>query len=363
VLAIDFTATTSLDEVASVLQEKIRLTNSVFRNIIVEFNGTNFVFTSETFGSDSSFNIAAVVGGTGTDLTGANFLDGGSITAGTTGTLASVISGFLADNRYYHTILSNDWNDQEILEWASAIEASTKITYLLWALSTDAEIANTTLANDTGSIAKQLFDLKFRKTVLIFDSTNTDRKQASLPSYFGIVDFTSARPLGSLAFKQFSGISATDISDPQFENLVAKNVNFYANYGETGRTIAYKGRVPLGNTIEDMIAGDYIDYNQTYDIFDLMITLPKFAYIRADFAKLNQSMSKAPLNALSAGIIAGGTDPDTGEDLKSGFKIIIPVPSSISSQDRSDGIIKNIQTILLFSGSATKFVITNTFKI
>lgn len=362
VTAIDFTTATSLNDVATILQDTIRLAGSLFRNITVTFDGTNFIFTSETYGSTSEFEITTLAG-TGTDLTGASYLDGGAVTNGTTGTLANIINGFLQDNRYYHTILSNDWNDQEILEWSSSIEASTKITYMLWALSTDSNIVDQDVQNDTTTVAKTLFDRKASKTALIFDATNTDYKQASLPSYFGVVDFTAARPLGALAFKQFASISATLLTDAQYENLRSKNTNFYSVFGEVGRDIAYSGQVSSGSFIHDVITADYIDYNMTYNIFDLMITLPRLGYTTEDFAKLYQAIELAYIQAASAAMIAGGTDPDTGEEYLNGYKISIPDPSTISSADKQAGIVKDITTIGLLRGAAIKFVITNTLKL
>ena len=277
--------------------------------------------------------------------------------------MASVISNFTADNRYYHTILSNDWNDQEKLEWSGSIEASTRIKYLLWILDTNSNAANAGITNDFSSISKTLFDRKVTRTAVIFDFTDADRKQASLPSYFGIVDFTSARPLGSLAYKQFTNISTTELNDSQFDNLMSKNINFYTTYGETGRVIAYPGKIPNGLDIKTVITGDYIDYNMTYDIFDLMVTLPSIGYTRDDFALLRQAMTIAPMQALSAGMISGGTDRDTGEVLRSGFKITIPQPETISLADKNAGVIKNITTVLLLKGVAIRFVITNTLKL
>jgi hypothetical protein len=359
---IDFTDTDNFESVAAVLQNAIRLAGSIFRNIVVSFTGTQFIFTSETYGAGSEFQITTLTG-TGTDLTDADLLNGGVVTVGTNGTLASVISNFTADNRYYHTILSNDWNDQEKLEWSGSIEASTRIKYLLWILDTNSNAANAGITNDFSSISKTLFDRKVSRTAVIFDFTDADRKQASLPSYFGIVDFTSARPLGSLAYKQFTNISTTELNDSQFDNLMSKNINFYTTYGETGRVIAYPGRVPNGLDIKTVITGDYIDYNMTYDIFDLMVTLPSIGYTRDDFALLRQAMTIAPMQALSAGMIAGGTDRDTGEVLRSGFKITIPQPETISLADKNAGVIKNITTVLLLKGVAIRFVITNTLKL
>ena len=356
---VDLTSATTFTGVASLLQESIRLADASLRNVSVAYVGDNFVFTSDTYGDDSAIAIGA---GDTTDLTGANYFDGGSATAGSTGTLAALITSTLGDNRYYHLILSNEWSVADILEWSSAVQAATRITYLLWAITTNADVADEDLATDTDSIARILFDRKASKTVLIYDSSNVDYKQASLPSYFGIVDFTAARPLGALAFKQFASITATSLDSSQFDNLKAKYVNFYSTFGETGRDIAYEGRSCGGSMINDIIAVDYIDYNMTYNIFDLVITLPRVGFEAGDFAKLEQSIERAYLDALASGIIGGGTDPDTGETYDNGYLITLPNPSTVSSADKSAGLIKNITTVGLLRGSATKFVITNTLK-
>lgn len=357
---IDLTDATSLADVAAILQDKIRLASAILRNVTVAYSAPHFIFTSETYGSSSA--LAVTAGTSGTNLLGASYLNGGSSTAGTTGNLAALINGYLNDASYYHICLANGWSDAETLQWAAAVEASTKIAYMLWALSTTADIANETLAQDTSSIARILFDQKEAKTSLIYDATNAGYKQASLPSYFGIVNFTAAQPLGGLAYKQFSGQLPTDLTSANFDNLVSKNVNFYSAFGEIGRNISYPGKVPAGNFINDVIAVDYIDYNMTYNIFDLMITLPKLSYTNEDFAKLYQAIERVYLSALASRIIAGGTDPDTGEILLNGYSISIPDPATISPEDKAAGIIQGITTVGLLSGSAIKFVITNTLK-
>lgn len=356
---VNLTSATTFAGVASLLQEAVRLADASLRNVKVSHVSDNFIFTSDTYGANSAILIGS---GDVTDLTGGNYFDGGSSTDGTTGTLASLITSTLGDNRYYNLILSNEWSASDILEWSSAVQSATRITYLLWAITTNADVANEDLATDSDSLAKILFDRKASKTVLVYDSSNADYKQASLASYFGTVDFTAGRPLGALAFKQFASITATLLNSSQFDNLKSKYVNFYSTFGETGRDIAYEGRSCGGSMINDIIAVDYIDYNMTYNIFDLVITLPRVGFEAGDFAKTEQSIERVYLDALASGIIGGGTDPDTGETYDNGYSITMPNPSTISSADKSSGLVKNITTIGLLRGSATKFVITNTLK-
>lgn len=89
---IDFTDAATLADVAAIMQEKIRL-SSVLRNVTVTYSAPNFIIESETFGDDST--IAVTAGTSGTNLLGASYLNGGSSTAGDTGTLAALITTFL----------------------------------------------------------------------------------------------------------------------------------------------------------------------------------------------------------------------------------------------------------------------------
>lgn len=356
---VDLSEATTFAEVATLIQDEIRISDASLRNVSVSYDSDSIIFTSDTYGDDSSIEIAT---GDATDLTGVDYFNGGSATDGSTGTLADLITSTLSDNRYYHLMLSNDWETGDILEWSSAVQAATRITYLLWALTTEAATADDSIDEDTGSLARVLFDRKASKTCLVYDTSSVDYKQASLPSYFGVVDFTAGRPLGSLAFKQFSSISETSLSSSQFDNLIAKYVNFYATFGEVGRVISYKGVSCSGQFINDIIAVDYIDYNMTYNIFDLMITLPRLGFEAGDFSKLEQAIERVYLEALASTIIAGGTDPDTGETLLNGYSISIPSPDTISSADKAAGLIQNITTVGLLRGSAVKFVVTNTLK-
>jgi hypothetical protein len=359
---IDLTSASTFEEIATLLQNYITMAGIL--NVIVTYNSTshNFVLESQTYGTTSDVVITAYVG-SGTDLTGAALLNGGTATVGTDGTLAATIADFLSDNRYYQIILSNQWTEDQAKQWISAIEAATKITYLGWYQSDTAEIKSQDVQTDTTSIAAYMFAQKINKTSLVYADTLTDYDHVSMASYFGIVDFTAARPLGCLAFKQFSGQTPSVLTDANFDNLNGKNVNFYAVYGETGRNISYGGKVPSGSFINDVLFADWCDYDMTYNIFDWMIKRPKLAYTTDDFAQLSAIIEQTPVTAIGFGAISGGTDPDTGENLINGYKVTIPTPASISTSDKSQGILKGIEVVMLLSGSVTKIVITNTLKI
>jgi len=344
-----------------------------FRNVLFTFDGvevggqrinlyTTYGDVVDAYGSTSepakaanTFFSGGFLGLKPTNFYVANFESG-------TETLADVINDLLGDPRYYMLAIEQGFSEAQNIEWIDAVEASTKISYLLSIQSDDTEIKDTDIVADTGSIAKYLYDNDITKTFITYAPDMGEYQALSPLSYFATVDFTSARPLGVLAYKQFSGITATALTDGESANLLSKNANFYAAFGEVGRNIYYKGVNGKGDFVDSWVGVDYINYNITYNIFDLMITLPRLAFTTEDFTKLEQAISEVFVNVNEAGLIAGGTDPDTDEDLPYGYKVTIPSPNDVSSADKAAGILKNITCVGLLAGSAIKFTITNVLK-
>lgn len=364
ITGINLTTATSLADVAKLLEAAISNVGGIKTvSVVYDSSAKKFIFTSDTYGTTSDVVITTLSGGTGDDLTGATLLNGGTATAGTTGTQAATISGFLANYSYYHIMLDVNFTETQALEWSSAVEAATKYAYMLWIQSNTTAIKTTTLLTDTGTIALNFYNAKKRKSILVYADTLSDYTQASFVSYFAQVKFTSASLLGCLAHKQFTDAVVSDITDTYWDNLTSKYVNFYGVYGESGRNVAEQGKAPNGNFINDIILADWIDYNMTYNIYDWLLNKEKVKYTSADFAELRQVIEQAYIAAVGFGAIAAGNDPDTGETYTNGYKITIPAPSDISTADKSQGILPDITTIGLTSGNIVKIVITNTLKI
>lgn len=274
---------------------------------------------------------------------------------------ADVITEILSDARYYMLTLDQTLSETEVTDFATAVEAS-QTSYIFLRQSDDTEIKDTDATTDTGSIAKVWYDAKYTRSMAVYHTTLDEYADVKFCSYFATVDFTAARPLGKLAFKQFTGLTGVTITNTEYTNLLSKNANFYTAFGEAGRTIAYDGAMASGDQMDSIIAVHYLNYNMTYDIFDLMVSLPKLAYTLEDFARLEQAMSKSFIELRNGGVIAGGTDPDTGEEIPQGYKISIPAISDIPTEDKAAGILQGIVNTGLLSGGAIKFTITNVLK-
>jgi len=283
-----------------------------------------------------------------------------------TETWANVIAELLGDPRYYYICLSNDFTVAENKQLAAAIEAATTINYVGSYLDTEGQAASASLAADLTSMGALFKSNSYGRDFVHFDnaSASADYKHVVDLSYFATVGFTQDRPLGSLAFKNFSGISPTVFASPDIYagNLIDKNINFYSAFGEIGRNIAYKGVMPNGTDISVIVGADWLDYNMTYAIYDLLVTLPKLSYTQEDFNKLYSVMDTVCQQAVAFGLLAPGVDPDTGINYTNGYQIFIPNPKDISSSDKSQGILTGIYVIAIIAGVVVKISITNLLK-
>ena len=282
----------------------------------------------------------------------------------TSSTLTAETATILADPRYYLLAIDNSFDEADNKDFADAVEASTEIPYYGMFLSTDGVCATTTVTNDSTSIAKYFYTADYEKNALFYDDlANVDEyKQVAAISYFATVDYTVARPLGGLAFKEMSGQTPTSLTNTYATNLDDKHCNYYTAFGELGRNIFYKGVSASGRFIDVNIGADWLDYNMTYNIFDLLITLPKLAYTNGDFNKLYSAMAEVLEQAKDFGLIAGGTDSLTGINYPNGYEIAIPKPADVSTSDKQQGILKNIIVTAILAGNVVKITVTNMLK-
>lgn len=285
-----------------------------------------------------------------------------------TETWSNIIVELLSDPRYFYIALDNTFTTQENQDLIDAIEAATKISYVGSILTTDPVAANTSLNGDTTSIAKSMYEDETSSTFLTYDlvSASAEYKQLVALSYFATVGFNKARPLGSLAFKTFSGLTpifntvADTTQDTYAGNLSDKNCNYYASYGESGRSVYYKGVMPNGTQVDVVVGAKWLDYNVTYNIYDLLVTLPKLAFTNEDFSKLYSVITKACDQAVAFGLIAPATVD--GVDYPTGYEIFIPEPKDISSTDKALGLLNGVTVTAVIAGTVVKIELTNILK-
>jgi hypothetical protein len=280
---------------------------------------------------------------------------------------ATVIAELLQDPRYYFFELDNTFTEDEEKELAAAIEASTKIKYIGAFLDRNLTAASAPLASDETSLTKAFYEFDYARIFTLYDteSASANYKQASALSYFATVNYTKDRPLGSLAFKTFSGQVATDFGsnvDSYTQNLQDKNCNYYTDFGEVGRTNAYAGVLANGTQINVQVGADWLEYNITYAIYDLLNTLPNLTYTQEEFNMLYSAIDTVCQQAVAFKLLAPGVDSLTGEKYPTGYKISIPAPSSISAADKALGKLTGVTVTGILAGSVIKLELTNILK-
>lgn len=280
---------------------------------------------------------------------------------------ATVLALLLADPRYYFLAFDNTFSEAENKAAAAAIEASTKINYMGAYLSFDGVAASTALASDESSMIKDFYNFDYARCFSHYDyvSASAEYKQLADLSYFATVSYTAERPLGTLAFKQFSGQTPTPFGtnvDQYTQNLQNKNCNYYTAFGEIGRNIAYKGVLANGTQIHVQVGADWMEYNITYEIYDLLVDLSALNYTQTDFNKLYSAIDTICQQAVAAKIIAPGVDTLTGENYPNGYKISIPAPKDVSAAEKSAGTLSGISVPCIIAGAVVKIELTNLFK-
>jgi hypothetical protein len=280
---------------------------------------------------------------------------------------ADVIVLLLADPRFYFLALDNTFSEAENKALAAAIEASTKINYMGAYLSFDGIAASTALASDSTSMIKSFYTFDYARCFSHYDnlSASAEYKQLADLSYFATVGYTQDNPLGSLAFKQFSGQTPTDFGanvDQYTTNLEDKHCNYYTAFGEVGRNNVYKGVLANGAQINVQVGADWMEYNITYEIYDLLVDLPNLAYTNEDFNKLYSAIDTVCQQAVAAKIIAPGTDTLTGENYPNGYKITIPDPKTVDATEKAQGKLTGVSIVCIIAGSVVEIELTNLLK-
>lgn len=287
-------------------------------------------------------------------------------------TWAEATAAIISDPRYYLVALENGFTVQENKDFMGSVEASTEISYFNSAVSFDRVAATATQANDTNtSIVGWAKTGLYTKSLTNFADISASAEYLNVAdqSYFATVAYTKNRPLGSLAFKQFAGQTPVDLSfngtfakETAANNLSDKNCNYYTAFGEVGRNIAYNGVVPNGTQANIIIGADWLQYNMTYAIFDLLVSLPNLKYTNEDFNKVYSVIDSVCQQSVQFGLLASGTDQQTGINYPNGYAISIPDPKDISTTDKANGLLTGITVIGLIAGTVIKIEVTNILK-
>ena len=280
---------------------------------------------------------------------------------------ADALSEILGDSTTYLCVIDNTFSETQKKLYMSMVEASTP-THYGFVLDTSNAAAYQDKLEDTDSIAGSACALSYKKiAVVVDDADKADQyKSMSACSYYAQVNMTAASPMGSLMFKNMAGITASEFKDGgvinatmAWDNITNKNANCFTKYTEVYDDCWAKGTSASGHQIGDIIAGDFVDYRITYELFYMLRSVPKLPVNAGGAARIEQCMAIAFRRLADAGVIGPGVAQDGEVFGGQGYKVYAQVPEG---SERAQGVWNNVIGVGLLTGTTTKIVVSNTLK-
>jgi len=239
---------------------------------VVTATSTGFTVTSKKVGTSSTVAIAAVPGGTGTDLNGVGYFKGASATtaAGTDAdgeTLVDAITRTTNDVSYCGVITNLDMQDSLIETTATFIQAND----FIW-------LQHVASIQDIAGIGHDITDASETQTRILLHTNSLVTANLMKAAYAGrgfSTNFDGSATASTMNLKTLVGINAdTGISQTNYEAAKENGVDLYVSYSGS------PGVLSTG-------ANNYFD--NVYANFAL-----KFALEAAGFNFLKQTNTKIP---------------------------------------------------------------------
>lgn len=280
---------------------------------------------------------------------------------------ADALAEILGDSTTYLCVIDNTFSETQKKLYMSMVEASVP-THYGFVLDTSNEAAYEDKLADESSIAGYAHAMAYKKTAVVVDDADKadEYKSMSACSYFAQVNMTAASPMGSLMFKNMSGISASKFANGgvinatmAWDNITGKNANCFTKFTEVYDDCWAKGTSASGHQIGDIIAGDYVDYRITYELFYMLRSVPKLPVNAGGAARIEQCMAIAFRRLADAGVIGPGTASDNEVFGGQGYKVYAEVPTGT---EKSQGIWTNVIGKGLLTGTTCKIVVSNQLK-
>lgn len=296
------------------------------------WNGTNFVFTSNTTGALSSVSFLTA-GTAGTDISG--ILQSTAATRGAYLVPGAAPETAVAAVELLDADFGSAWygldiptgTDADRLAVGPIIEASTN-KHFFFPTSQDPDIL---VATSTTDLAFELSALKLTKTALQYSSTSL-YAGVSMAARILTTNYAGNSTVITEMYKQEPTVVAESLSQTQLNTLLAKNCNVFVNYAG-GVTIIQPGTTCTPNQFIDTIIGvDNLAIQIQLAIFNLLFTsLTKVPQTDGGMAQIVAAAEAVCLQFVADGLLAPGvwTQPGfgalvQGQNLEKGYYIYAP---------------------------------------
>jgi hypothetical protein len=353
--ALDLTAQTNLNGVASVIQTALSGSGTVVWDAA---NG-RFTVKSATTGPTSTVTFASSTG-SGTDISSLLKLkstDSGYIVAGIAAeTLLSAVNTMINQSTAWYglTVASSVAPvDADHLAVAGAIEAASA-SRVYGVTTQDSATLN---AGSTTDLAYALKAANYKRTFTQYSSSNS----YAVASLFGrafTVNFDGSLTTLTLKFKTEPGVTAESLTESQAAALGAKNCNVFVNYSN-GTAIVQQGVMCNGFYFDEVHGTDWLQNDLQTDIFNLLFeSETKIPQTDAGINNIVTRVSSRLEQAVTNGLVAPGvwTGPDigaidSGDTLAKGYYVFAAPVATQSSADRAARKAPVIQCAIKLAGA------------
>ena len=260
--------------------------------IKTDFDNASISDITFTDNLDGTFRIEPAVAG---DQYSFQFSSQFSAVYNSTETWVDALDNVSDENNEWYALVAETHTEADVLALAGAVEARKKI------YGTSSSDVNILDAGSTTDIAKQLFDLGYQRTFIMYSATaDTQYPEAAwiggqLPEQPGS---------NTWKFKTLSGVTVSALSSTQANAAKDKNANTYERVG--GVSITSEGKMAGGEFIDVMIFVDWLEARMRESIFFRLVNTKKIPYTQAGVTIIENEIRRV----LAEGITNGGLAPN-----------------------------------------------------
>lgn len=351
IAGLDFSGATDLDDIASTLQTALQAvaTGGFTAATVVQSSG-RLLITSGTTGDSSAVSVlSAVSPATGTDISGAGFLNGllgaatvvagyDPATEGFDGELALIAEAARCSGRFvYAWALERSYRDT-----ADQFEASTFLqsrTAIGAFVSNSAGALDAAVTTDIGSLINAAGHIR---SFAFYSDQPTQYPDVALLSYVLHVNYAQENSTITAKFKNLVGITPAGISESQLTILQNKRYNVFTRVGNSSRTVREGVNANEAWFIDDLVNLDNFSEEVQTEVYNVFLRNRKVPYTEAGVALIRRAIRSVCLRYVLNGTIADRRVLD--EEREAGFRIdpafvITNTPlENISTADRANRV-------------------------
>ena len=352
VTAVNLSAQSNLNGVASQVSAALQSKGTCV------WNGQQFVIKSASTGQTSTVSTV-----TSTQLSQAMGLDSGTMVTGApTETLEEATVALLDINTWYGAFYTGDIEDQDVINTAALISASTPSHICAFTLKETDELDGT----QTSSLGYELAQLGNNRVLPMYSSTN-DNAAMSVLGRMSTVNFEGSNTTITLMFKQCPGVEPEYLKTSQANALQKNNVNVFAAYQNDTSILQY-GTMSGGWYIDEVHGLDWLQNRVETDLWNLLYTsTTKIGQdesgMTAILSTINSSLEAGVRNGLIAPGVWNGDEFGTlkrGDTLTTGFYVYIQPLEEQSQADREQRKAPPIQIAVKLKGAVHSIDVTIT---